>query len=35
VFFASPGRNGLSAITDASMKELDVYLESTRKALAQ
>ncbi len=34
VFFASPGRSGLSAITDAQMKELDVYLESTRKALA-
>ncbi len=34
VFFESPGRSGLSAITDAQMKELDVYLESTRKALA-
>ena len=34
VFFASPGRSSLRAITDAEMKELDVYLEATRKALA-
>jgi phosphonate transport system substrate-binding protein len=33
VFFASPGRSGLSAVTDAEMKELDAYLEATRKAL--
>jgi len=34
LFFASPGRSGLSAVTDAEMKELDPYLEATRKALA-
>ena len=34
VFFASPGRSGLSAITDAEMKALDIYLDSTRRALA-
>lgn len=34
VFFASPGRSGLSAVTDAEMKELDPYLDATRKALA-
>jgi phosphonate transport system substrate-binding protein len=33
VFFASPGRNGLRDVTEAEMKELDVYLEVTRKAL--
>jgi phosphonate transport system substrate-binding protein len=34
LFFASPGRSGLSAVTDAKMKELDIYLDATRKALA-
>lgn len=34
LFFASPGRSSLSAITDAKMKELDIYLDATRKALA-
>ena len=34
LFFASPGRSGLGAVTDAKMKELDLYLDVTRKALA-
>jgi len=34
VFFSVPGRSGLMAVTEAEMKAVDVYLESTRKALA-